>query len=169
LFFAGKCSREVPESVVHVVGETVWGASVLSFFMAKFALFRQSLVDTRPPTLLAIVLRFCRCLLRPESSPLTGAWSSRARGFVTPWAALDDHVFRLCCHAWWRSGDLVFGCCMGYSSSGACGTRAVSGGAFFPTTAPVFGCFLVLDFRLCLIVYFVLGLAWSLLFSTDCL
>jgi len=40
---------------------------------------------------------------------------------------------------------------------------------FFPTTALVFGCFLVLEYRLYLIVCSVLDLAWSLLFSTDCL
>jgi hypothetical protein len=92
---AGKLSREEPEGVesfVRVAGGTIWGVSVLSFFSYRSALFRQSLVDTRLPALLAVVLRFCRCLLRPESSPLPSAWSSRARGFVTPWAARDDHV-----------------------------------------------------------------------------
>jgi hypothetical protein len=80
------------EFVVLVAGGTIWGASVLSFFKARSALFRQSLVNTHPPTFLAVVLQFCRCLLRPKISPLTGTWSSRARGFVTPWAARDDHV-----------------------------------------------------------------------------
>jgi hypothetical protein len=94
-FLAGKLSREEPEgveSVVRVAGWTIWGVSVLSFFSSRSAMFRQSLVDTRLPALLAVVLRFCRCLLRPESSLLPGTWSSRARGFVTPWAACDDHV-----------------------------------------------------------------------------
>jgi len=93
---ARKHSREVLEEgefIVRVVGGTIWGASVLSFFKARYALFRQSLVDTCPPALLAVVLQFYRCLLRPESSPFTGTWSSLARGFVTPWAAHDDQVF----------------------------------------------------------------------------
>jgi hypothetical protein len=148
------------EFVVRVVGGTIWGASVLSFFKARSALFRQSLVDTRPPALLAVVLQFFRCLLQPKSSPLTGAWSLRDRGFVTPWAARDDHVSAVLGGVqllqgifWWRH---VF-----Y-------TRRLRR-CFFPTTALVFGCFLVLEYRLYLIVCSVLDLAWSLLFSTDCL
>lgn len=100
------------------------------FFCSRSALFCQSMVDTRLPALLAVVLRFCRCLLRPESSPLTGTWSSRASGlsFIGSRVMTTFSPLLPCLMVF---GGFVFRCCKGYASGGACGTRAVSGGALF--------------------------------------
>jgi hypothetical protein len=129
------------EFVVRIASETIWGASILSFFKARFALFRQSLVDMRPPALLVVVLQFCRCLLRLESSLLTSAWSSRARGFVTPWAARDDHAF---------VSVAVLGGVRGFWCSVAAGDisvaeRVVSDDAFFRRQLLFLGVFLFLN------------------------
>jgi hypothetical protein len=164
-FLAGKHFREEPEgvaSVVRVAGGTIWGVLVLSFFSSRSALFRHSLVDTRPPALLTVVLRFCRCLLRPNNSPLTGAWSARARGLVTPWAARVDHVS--------ASVDVLGGVrwnwCLvaaGDLPAAARVPHAPSRAVHYSDDSSFFKCFPVLDCRLYLIVCSVLDLAWSLM------
>jgi len=72
---------------------------------------------------------------------LTGAWSSRARGFVTPWAARDDHVSVFVA---------VLGGVRGFWCSVAAGdipvaTRAVSRDAFFRRQLLFLGVFLFLN------------------------
>jgi hypothetical protein len=109
-----------------------------------------------PPVVLAVVLWFCRCMLRPERSPVTGAWSSRARGFPLRGPRVLA-TFQLFCRIWWRSGLMVSGCCKGSSGAGACSTRAVSGGApsdvsfWFWVFSPVLNLSLYLAIAMCLI------------------
>jgi hypothetical protein len=123
----GSGGREIGASVV---GGTIWCAPVLSFFKARFALFRRPMVNMCLPALLPIVLRFYRCLLQLKSSPVYGAWSSRARVF-SPLGLRVMATFRLCCHVWWLRGLMVFSYCRGSSGADACSTSIVSGGAFF--------------------------------------
>jgi hypothetical protein len=82
---------------------------------------------------------------------VTGAWSSRARVFSTPWAARDGYVppllpYLVAIGSLWCSavaGDLL---------APARVLHAPSPVVLLPTSASVFGCFLVLDFRLYLAV-----------------
>jgi hypothetical protein len=137
-----------------------------SFFKARSTLFHRPLVDTRPPALLAVVLQFYRCLLRPKCSLVTGAWSSHARVFFTPWAACDGHVSSL------LPCLVVFGglWCSAVAEDLPVPARVLylpSPGVLSFDDSFCFGRFLVFDYRLYLIVCSVLDLAWSLLLSTD--
>jgi hypothetical protein len=129
-------------------------------------MFRHPMVDMRPSALLAIVIWFCHCLLRPESSP-----------FIT-----RQGVFHPLGRAWWRRsvsiavfggvwGFMVFGFYRGSFGAAACSTRAVFGGAFLwrQLLFWVFSCFcihIVFDSLLC--VRFSMIIASShRLFVTD--
>jgi hypothetical protein len=122
-----------------------------SFFKTKSTLFRCPLVDTHPLVVLVVVLRFCRCVIRPERSPVTGAWSSRARVFSTSWAARDGYVPPLlpCLVA---IGSLWCSAAAGDLLAQARVLHAPPPAVLLPTSASVFWCYLVLDFRLYLTV-----------------
>jgi hypothetical protein len=137
------------EPAARVAGGKTWRASVfLSFFEARFALFRRPLADTYPPTLLAAVLWFSHCLLRLKGSPVIGTWSSRARVFFTPWATRESQVLSLlpclvvpgglwCSAAAW---DLPVAARVLHKPSPV---------VFSSNDSFYFGCFLVFDSLLC--------------------
>jgi hypothetical protein len=131
-------------------------------------MFRRPMVDTRPLALLVVVLRFCRCLLRPKSSPVNGAWSLHARVFFTIWAARDSHVPSLLpCLV--EFGGLW---CLAYAGDLPVPARVLHASSSIVLSSDdsfCFGCFLVLEYRLYLTICSVLDLAWSLLLSTNCL
>jgi len=142
LFLVGKHSREVPEGerpALVLLAERFGVLQFLSFFKARSTLFHHPMVDTRPLVLLANVLRFCRCLLRPKSSPMNGAWSSHARVFFTPWAERDDHVSSLLPYL------VAFGglWCLATARDLPVPTRVEW--CFLPTTASVLSVFLNLN------------------------
>jgi len=125
LVLAGKHSKEVPKGESPPLVSLVERFGHASVFLS--AMFCSPLVYMRPPTLLAAILWLSCCLLRPESSSVIGAWSSRARVFYTLWATRDGHIphLLLCLGGAW--GFLVLGCCRESFD----GTRAVSDGVFF--------------------------------------
>jgi hypothetical protein len=89
---------------------------------------------------------------------VTGAWSSHARVFFTLWAARDGYVPSLlaCLVAF---GSLRCSDAAGALLASACVLHAPSPVMLLPTSASVFGCFLVLVYRLYLAVCSVLDLA----------
>jgi hypothetical protein len=111
-----------------------------SFLKTRSPLFRRPLVNTHLSVVLAVVLQFCRCVIRPERSPVTGAWSSRARVFSTPWAARDGYVPPLLpclvvIEILWGSAAA------GVSLSLARVVHALSPAVLPQTSASSFGCF----------------------------
>jgi hypothetical protein len=129
---------------VSVAGGSFGWVSIFSSFEARSALFHSPPGDTRPLSMLIVVLWFRRCLLRPGCSAVTGAWFPRARVLFTIWPRVWARFVSLPCRVV-SQGFSCFRWLLGLAPRRrVCCTRRLRW-VFPPSAAPALGVFLLLQ------------------------